>query len=186
MEHSCPPKLYLQVDNCTKEGKNKAVLIFCAHLVHFGWFKEVEVCSLVPGHTHDKIDQLFSNWSKHEVNHSILSPNGLDTFLKGSYKTVKTTFSLIRKVFDWKSLLLANSAELKGYGKAKLFRLLKDNSNVVKLWWKTNSADSWHGFQPPDSTEECGILLTRQYVSCSPQLLPPLLLDKDIVANLAT
>lgn len=36
-----PPTLYLQLDNCFRENKNKYLLAFCAYLVHKKLFKKV-------------------------------------------------------------------------------------------------------------------------------------------------
>lgn len=40
-EGPLPPKLYLQLDNCWRENKNKFVFAFLAMLVKLGVFKEV-------------------------------------------------------------------------------------------------------------------------------------------------
>ena len=40
IKHNWPSQLYLQVDNCAKNGKNSIIFAFAAHLVHWGWFKE--------------------------------------------------------------------------------------------------------------------------------------------------
>lgn len=45
-----PPTLYLQLDNCGRENKNKFFLGFCALLVAKGVFKKV-----INQHTHNKI-----------------------------------------------------------------------------------------------------------------------------------
>jgi hypothetical protein len=55
-----PHTLYLQVDNCQKENKNTTMIRYLGLLVHFGWFKNVQLFSLPTGHTHEDIDQMFS------------------------------------------------------------------------------------------------------------------------------
>jgi hypothetical protein len=40
-EKPLPPVLYLQLDNCFRENKNKYMLGFCSLLVEFGIFKKV-------------------------------------------------------------------------------------------------------------------------------------------------
>ena len=42
-KRSLPEKLYIQLDNCVRENKNKFVLTFLALLVQIGIFKEVSV-----------------------------------------------------------------------------------------------------------------------------------------------
>ena len=47
MTHARPTQIILQIDNCAREGKNWEVFIFAAHLVYWGWCKEVIVASLI-------------------------------------------------------------------------------------------------------------------------------------------
>jgi hypothetical protein len=60
-----PHTLYLQVDNCWRENKNTIMLRYLGLLLHFGWFKTIEIYSLSSGHTHENIDQMFSTWNIH-------------------------------------------------------------------------------------------------------------------------
>lgn len=59
-----PPHLYMQLDNTSKQCKNRFVLAFLAYLVHIGVFSVVTVSFLMVGHTHEDIDQFFSRLSK--------------------------------------------------------------------------------------------------------------------------
>ena len=56
-----PPTLQIQADNCTRENKNIYMFALCADLVGLGYFQEVQLCFLIVGHTHEDIDQRFSN-----------------------------------------------------------------------------------------------------------------------------
>ena len=60
-----PPKLYMQLDNCSGDNKNYAILAFCNFLIDQGIFEQVEVGFLPVGHTHEDIDQGFSVLSRH-------------------------------------------------------------------------------------------------------------------------
>lgn len=53
-------RLHLQLDNCVGENKNNIVLAFIGGLVAAGVIGSAEVCFLIVGHTHIKIDQVFS------------------------------------------------------------------------------------------------------------------------------
>lgn len=55
-----PPICYIQVDNCSRENKNRFFLSYFELLVATGVFKEVQVSFLPVGHTHEDIDQVFS------------------------------------------------------------------------------------------------------------------------------
>lgn len=53
------PNLYLQMDNCWRENKNRFVLCFLALLIELGIFKKIKISCLMVGHNHEDIDQLF-------------------------------------------------------------------------------------------------------------------------------
>ena len=55
-----PSKLYLQMDNCVRENKNKFVIGYLSWLVQRGVFQEIQLSFLPVGHTHEDIDQMFS------------------------------------------------------------------------------------------------------------------------------
>lgn len=56
--------LYLQVDNCTRENKNRYMFSYQESLIAWGVSTEVFVSFLPIGHTHADIDQTFSCTSK--------------------------------------------------------------------------------------------------------------------------
>ncbi|CAN0386362.1 unnamed protein product [Pylaiella littoralis] len=55
-----PRRLWLQMDNCSRENKNRIFLAYLHMLVQFGVFDVIEVHFGLKGHTHDEIDQVFS------------------------------------------------------------------------------------------------------------------------------
>ena len=59
-----PRKLFLQLDNSTKDNKNRYVMAFCSLLTAKRVFKEVTVGFLIVGHTHEDIDAHFNCLSK--------------------------------------------------------------------------------------------------------------------------
>ena len=58
-----PRSLYLQMDNCACENKNKYVFAFCSLLVELGIFRKIKVSFQMVGHTHEDVDQMFSRYS---------------------------------------------------------------------------------------------------------------------------
>jgi len=52
--------LFIEMDNTSRDNKNQYVLGYLTHLVDSNVFKTIYVSFLVPGHTHEDIDQLFS------------------------------------------------------------------------------------------------------------------------------
>lgn len=59
-----PDTLFLQMDNTSKDNKNQYVFAYLTHLVDQGIFKTIYVSFLLPGHTHEDIDQCFSVLSR--------------------------------------------------------------------------------------------------------------------------
>lgn len=64
-EGRLPPTMFIQVDNCTRENKNKYFLSYLESLVARGVFQSVQVSFLPVGHTHEDIDQSFSVITRH-------------------------------------------------------------------------------------------------------------------------
>ena len=58
-----PPVLNLQLDNATRNNKNRFVFAFCSLLTYHGVFQEVYINFLIVGHTHNDIDAFFGRWS---------------------------------------------------------------------------------------------------------------------------
>ena len=58
-----PPVLNLQLDNASRDNKNRFVIAFYSLLTYHGVFQEVYINFLIVGHTHNDIDALFSKWS---------------------------------------------------------------------------------------------------------------------------
>jgi hypothetical protein len=58
-----PAKLYIQFDNA-KNNKCNAIVKLLAFLVEFGVFKKIKLCFLLVGHTHNDVDQLFSQFTR--------------------------------------------------------------------------------------------------------------------------
>ena len=56
-----PPVLNLQLDNATRNNKNRFVFAFCLLLMYHGVFQEVYINFLMIGHTHDDIDALLAS-----------------------------------------------------------------------------------------------------------------------------
>jgi hypothetical protein len=59
-----PDNLYLHLDNCWRENKNKYVLGIAHMLVERGVFKKVKIAFLPVGHTHNIVDQMFSCFAR--------------------------------------------------------------------------------------------------------------------------
>ena len=80
-----PEVLYLQLDNCAGENKNRYLLFFCGLLVAWKIFRKVKVSFLPVGHTHEDIDQMFSRFAEWLRNHDIFTVEELAEGLRQSF-----------------------------------------------------------------------------------------------------
>jgi hypothetical protein len=84
-EGELPDVLYAQLDNTTRQCKNKYVIAWAAYLVHIGVFKEVYISFLPKGHTHEHIDQMFPRISAYLRKHDCPSPRAFGDCIRAAY-----------------------------------------------------------------------------------------------------
>ena len=143
-----PPTLRIQADNTTRENKNIYMFAMCAVVVGLGFFKEVHLCFLIVGHTHEDINQRFS------VISNVLKRKDIDTLeemldLVEKWTSPIEAFVRARKleyVRDWKAFI---TPHLEGGGKTLIgitfpqhMRFYVENGNV-RVQYKHYSADDW-------------------------------------------
>ncbi len=92
-----PPKMFIQLDNCMRENKNRYLLSYFECLVQWNVFSEVEVGFLPVGHTHEDIDQAFSCTSKRLSCHNAVTLSDLHQEVRQAYNS-KTTVSSINSI----------------------------------------------------------------------------------------
>ena len=76
-----PKTLFLQLDNCSGDNKNKYVFGYFSSLVSNGTFNTVVLSFLVVGHTHEDVDQLFSTIGAHLQKYGSLTLSDFDKIL---------------------------------------------------------------------------------------------------------
>ena len=64
VEFQWPRSIHLVFDNTSAEAKNQYMWYFLGLLVKRGVFDYITVSTLMVGHTHDIVDQMFSVWAK--------------------------------------------------------------------------------------------------------------------------
>ena len=95
-------KLFLQLDNSTKDNKNRYVMPFCSLLTAKKVFKEVIVGFLIVGHTHEDIDAHFSYLSKLlKMKNTYILADLMKAFMD-SQKTTAFIPELVQEVVDFK------------------------------------------------------------------------------------
>ena len=89
-DNGLPPDLFLQMDNCSGENKNKYVFGWGATLVEDGVFETISFSFLLVGHTHEDIDALHSRISRHLAKKPIFSLQEFDELLESALKSKKS------------------------------------------------------------------------------------------------
>jgi hypothetical protein len=81
-----PETLYLHLDNCWRENKNKYVLGIAHMLVQRKVFKRVKIAFLPVGHTHNIVDQMFSCFANKLRTSTFATVEELHNLCRMSYK----------------------------------------------------------------------------------------------------
>jgi hypothetical protein len=104
-----PKTLFIQLDNCSGENKNKFVFAFLSSLVTKGMFDSIVVSFLPVGHTHEDVDQVFSQMVHLLADNPLtLSLDEFDELLlKLARRTTKFPCEIIRKkaMLDYKKYI---------------------------------------------------------------------------------
>jgi hypothetical protein len=133
-----PKRLYLQLDNSTKDNKSRFVIAFCSLLTARGIFKEVTVGFLVDGHTHEDIDAYFSYLSKllKQKNTYVLAD--LMKAFMNSQKSTVFILKLVQEVADFKSYVWDfhhnGSNKFFGLGEMHLFKFYIEEDGEDRGW----------------------------------------------------
>ncbi len=151
---SKPRILYLQGDNSAAESKNRYFLCFCALLVHLGLFDEVYYSTMIPGHTHEDIDQLFQAIHVYLSKNSALSYEDLLQSVSKAYSKPPVVVNF-KRAYCWKIWFNQFANPMKGHQKLHCFLLKKPTlqqqnqykiSSLPRLFVKQYSTDAqWDG-----------------------------------------
>jgi hypothetical protein len=184
MKHKRPATLIIQADNCVKEAKNKSVFSFAAHLVYFEWFKKIKILCLIPGHTHDLIDQEFATWATALFRLCIESLHAFPQFMKQAFKNGSKSyyFTMIRQMFDWMQYFETITTDFSNHTEARMFKFYKDTNGHVVMKYKTNCLEPiWKGFTIVDIDDIFGIQICTQFLTSLPlHIIPQPLSSNDL------
>ncbi len=143
-----PPKLFIQVDNCTRENKNRYFLSYIECLVLWNVFKEIEVSFLPVGHTHEDIDQAFSTTSARLNSNNAITLQDLHCELRTVYNR-HTIVCHMRHVINWSDLCENERAltNLRNFTTYRYFNFRSignvDGNNSLELKVRVNLYDDW-------------------------------------------
>lgn len=116
-----PDILYLQFDNCVSQNKNETVFACCAMMLTMGWFKDIYISFMLPGHTKSDADQMFSIAKAGIYRHSFLTFDEAQALLQRLYHAGTkvsgwmTDIHQVHLVWDWSSMLTGYMNTLQGY-----------------------------------------------------------------------
>ncbi|XP_078574037.1 uncharacterized protein LOC144860600 [Branchiostoma floridae x Branchiostoma japonicum] len=131
-----PGTLYLQLDNSAKECKNKYIIAFCAWLVKRQIFRKVKLGYLMPGHTHEDVDQMFSRISTYLERHDATSLPELFQAVKASYNP-SPDCRFMNSMWDFKTPIDQQIANISGHSRPHTFTAQMVGGEVklsAQLW----------------------------------------------------
>src|SRR5450759_5257841 len=99
-----PPVLYVQLDNTSRENKNKYTMEYFNMLVQNKIFKKIKIGFLRFGHTHNQIDQMFSRFSTKLNKQRAFRLESLEEIIVDSY-TPKPEIIFVDEVADFKKFV---------------------------------------------------------------------------------
>ncbi|XP_061171052.1 uncharacterized protein LOC133180592 [Saccostrea echinata] len=164
MKDSLPDTLYIQMDNCARENKNRYLLGFMCYLVEIGLFRKIKISFLMVGHTHEDIDQVFSKFSHWLGRHAAMTlmklMNGFEACYTPGPHSIKT--NRVYNITEWITPFLNT---IKNHSKPHVFKILQDETGKAKLYWKKWSTDK-------EWTDSSNYLLKENVVG-SPLVIEP-------------
>ena len=132
---------------------------------------------------------MFVPWAKGEKTNCISSFHSISSFLRASYRNSGAPeWTLIRRVYDWKTIFDPIRCDFSGYSSARIFKFIKEESGIV-MWYKTNTTETeWREYQYEEDgiAHTIGISVCNSYISSPPPTIPPRQLDITTINVLAT
>ncbi|XP_072028306.1 uncharacterized protein [Amphiura filiformis] len=180
--------LFLQLDNCFRENKNKFVLSLASMLVESNVFEEVIIHFLPVGHTHEDVDQMFSRISKALKEHTdIYTIEDMIPVIEGCF-TPRIKVLEARQQFNFKEWIGNYLAgRFRNHSKPLWFRF-KRREGIVRMHYKMWVDDKWlpeekvgaDGFTVEEDSKGLKLLQSIPDINNIPQWVIPSLCKLDI------
>ena len=150
-----PDRLYLQLDNTSKQCKSKYMLGYLGYLVHRGHFKRITVSFLPVGHTHEDIDQFFSRLATYLKCHSVMNTEQLHEAIRRCYQTKeghRATTEHWDRCANFSEWIMPYLSNFDGIASFRQFRFFNNDEHgvVVQCRRKTCHSQEWAGLQGQD------------------------------------
>jgi hypothetical protein len=184
-----PHTLYLQLDNCSRENKNKNKYMFAylAWLMKQKIFSLIQVSFLPTGHTHEDVDQMFSTFGiGKRATPSVATIDIFMSSFQAWYTNVDTrpSCALLYECWSFKAWLEPYIRNITGISQPHVFEFKAlggggdDDGDRIQLWTKDfhDSGTAWAGpYQ-----------YMNDYPVDMPQRLTPAQLDPAILHDVMT
>ena len=134
-----PKRLHLTFDNAAGECKNQWMFRYLGLLVLHGVVREITVSTLLVGHTHDIVDQLFSIWARMLRVHDAVTFEKMRTIFRDRYiSRIKGLVNLMKKRRCEKHTLSPEAQEI--------FEQLQHKDEESAAEWNSQAGDILHDF----------------------------------------
>lgn len=149
-----PSTIYIQLDNCGKENKNRFLFSFLEFLVCMKVCKVIEVGFLPVGHTHEDIDQAFSCTAERLRSNDAVTRADLHCQLEKVYNN-RTVVREMKSIVNWSGLCSSEKclSPVSGFSHYRYFRFSTSTTDTpswsgtkqipvqcfVKMYWN----DEW-------------------------------------------
>ena len=149
-QSTLPRTFYVQVDNCTKENKNRFLFSYLESLIRWKLFDEIVVGFLPVGHTHEDIDQTFSRTSERLRCNDAITLSDLHGELRNVYND-RTSVCVMKNVVNWSGLCEEEKCltNIKNFSKYRYFKFHRSEtsdsepSDSIKCKIRVNCTDDW-------------------------------------------
>lgn len=179
-----PNELYVQVDNCTRENKNRFFFAYVESLVQWRVFMEVFVSFLPLGHTHSDIDQAFSRTAVRLRHNNAITLEDLHEQLRKAY-TPTPSITHMKHVANISGLLQQEKClvNVRPFSRYRYFRFYRTGSSeqdgdstqvCTTCDVKMNCDDEWEPLAAEGRTPHIG-----GFIRSAPNLsrTPPTILE---------
>lgn len=157
-----PKKLFIQLDNCSRENKNKFVMSYFDALIRWGVFDEIQAAFLPVGHTHCDIDQAFSSTSNRLKTHDAITLQDLQIQLRSCYNE-NTVVMDLKQVANWSGLCDQTNCchEIDHITKYRFFRFSVSQTNSDDIAHNAGHEEKEGGQATSDSTDNAPSTILR-------------------------
>ncbi len=148
-QSSLPRTFYIQVDNCTKENKNRFFFSYLESLIRWKLFDEIVVGFLPVGHTHEDIDQTFSRTSDRLRCNDAMTLEDLHGQLRHVYNS-NTSVCAMNNVANWSGLCEIERCltNVKNFSKFRYFKFYRlQETQIISCMISVGVTDDWMDIQ---------------------------------------